>query len=247
MGCAGLPSSFFATPFRTTPGCPPRITSTSASMIRTVTPHPLRQSGQTPGFHSATPGTSSSSGTKRMSCCSGFPQLASVALVPVMAVSLMKERRSISGGLSEVARRALVRRVLLAVTGHAESHVQVNVALGHGLVRDVAVTRRALDARADVRGVVEPHVRLRRITVHALPLKIEAFLLHRGDLLDERPIRGEHGVADHAGVDARQPGDGTLRHALVTGSGAETGSAARRGASPRRSRCPRRQTCCEPA
>src|SRR6202521_6160303 len=189
-------------------------------MIRTLTPHPLRQSGQTLGFHSATPGTSSSSGTKRTSWCSGFPQLASVALVPVMAVSLMKERRSISGGLSEVARHALVRRVLLAVAVHAESHVYVDVALGHGLVRDVAVAGRALDARADVRGVVEPHVRLRRIAVHALPLKIEALLLHRGDLLDERSIRGEHDVADHAGVDARQPRDGTLRHALMTVFGA---------------------------
>src|SRR3984893_12670891 len=189
MGCAGCPSSFFATPFRTTPGCPPRITSTSASMIRTVTPHPLRQSGQTLGLHSATPGTSSSSGTKRMSWCSGFPQLASVALVPVMAVSLMKERRSISGDPSEMTRHALVRRVLLAVTVHAESHVQVHVTLGHGLVRDVAVAGRASDARADMRRVVEPHVRLRGVRVHALPLQIEAFLLHRGDLLDERAIR----------------------------------------------------------
>src|SRR5579864_7598627 len=157
-------------------------------MIRTLTPHPLRHSGQTLGFHSATPGTRSSSGTKRMSWCSGFPQLASVALVPVMAVSLMKERRSISGGLSKVTRHALVRRVLLAVTVHAESHVEVDVTLGHGLVRDVAMAGRAFDARADVRRVVEPHVRRRRIRVHPLPLQIEAFRLHRGDLLDERPI-----------------------------------------------------------
>src|ERR1700730_15324500 len=215
MGCAGLPSSFFATPFRTMPSCPPRTTSTSASMIRTLTPHPLRQSGQTLGFHSATPGTSSSSGTKRMIWWSGFPQFASVALVPAMAVSVMKERRSISVGLSEVARHALVRRVLLAVTVHAESHVHVDVALGHCLVCDIAVAGRALDARTDVRGVVEPHVRLRRIAVHALAFKIEAFLLHRGDRLDERPIRGEHHVADHAGVDARQPRNGTLRHTLM--------------------------------
>jgi hypothetical protein len=60
-----------------------------------VTPQPAAHIGQMLGFHSATPGTTSSSGTKRMSWCSGLPQLASVALVPVIAVSLMKSRRSI--------------------------------------------------------------------------------------------------------------------------------------------------------
>src|SRR5216117_4062307 len=65
-------------------------------MTRTVTPQPAAHIGQMLGFHSATPGTTSSSETKRMSWCSGLPQLASVALVPVIAVSLMKSRRSIA-------------------------------------------------------------------------------------------------------------------------------------------------------
>ena len=63
----GLPSSFLATPICTTPAWPLRTVSTSASMTRTVTPQPALHSGHTLGFHSATPGTRSSSGTKRMS------------------------------------------------------------------------------------------------------------------------------------------------------------------------------------
>src|SRR4051812_13787645 len=64
-------------------------------MTRTVRPHPALQRGQTLGFHTACPGTMSSSGTNRMSWFSGLPQLASVALVPAIAVSLMNERLSI--------------------------------------------------------------------------------------------------------------------------------------------------------
>ena len=64
-------------------------------MTRTVIPHPALHIGHTLGFHSAIPGTTSSSGMKRMIWFSGLPQLASVALVPVIAVSLMKSRRSI--------------------------------------------------------------------------------------------------------------------------------------------------------
>src|SRR5207237_584589 len=63
------------------------------------------------------PGPTSSAGTKRMSWCSGFPQLASVALVPVTAVSLMNARRStnlIRGaaplGLPRTLSRAPLRR-----------------------------------------------------------------------------------------------------------------------------------------
>ena len=52
-------------------------------------------SGQTLGLYTAWPGTMSSSGTKRINGTSGLPQLASAAVVPDTAVSLMKERRSI--------------------------------------------------------------------------------------------------------------------------------------------------------
>src|SRR5712671_5282321 len=118
-------------------------------MTRTCSPQPARHSGQTLGLSSATPGTSSSSGTKRMSGCSGLPQLARVALVPVMAVSFMKSRRSIEiegvrSPPSKVTGEAVVRRLLLPMTVHAESHIEIHIALGHGLLGHVAVTRSAI-------------------------------------------------------------------------------------------------------
>src|SRR5882762_8462599 len=145
IGCMGSPSSFFAARMRTTPACPFRTTSASASITRTVRPHPAAHSGQTPGFHAATPGMMSSAGTNRTRGAAGLPQPESAALVPVTAVSLMKERRSIGG----------------------------NVPLGDGLLPDVAVTRRALDLCADMRRVVELHVRGRRVAVDALPREVE--------------------------------------------------------------------------
>ena len=79
---------------RTTPGWPPRKTSASPSITRAVTPQPAEHNGHTLGFQTAMPGASSSSGTKRMIWFSGLPQLASAALVPVMAVTLRNRRRS---------------------------------------------------------------------------------------------------------------------------------------------------------
>ena len=60
------------------------------------------------------------------------------------------------------------------MTVHAEAHVEIDVALGHRLVRDVAVTGRALDVGADVRRVVEADVRLAREAVDALPREIRS-------------------------------------------------------------------------
>jgi hypothetical protein len=89
-GCIAPPSSFLAARMRCNPFLPSRTTSASASITRTVRPHPDAQSVHTPGLKIAAPGTMSSSGTKRMSCVSGTPQLAMAALVPETAVSLMK-------------------------------------------------------------------------------------------------------------------------------------------------------------
>src|SRR6185503_16386607 len=111
-------------------------------------------------------------------------------------------------------------RFLLTMTRDAEAHVQIDVALRDRLLPDVAVTGRAFDLRANVRRVVELHVRLRRVAIHALPGEIDSLFAHRGDLLDARPIGGDRVVADHAGPDARQPGDRTRRHAFVTVLGA---------------------------
>src|SRR5687768_5524569 len=182
------------------PACPPRTTSASASITRTVSPQPDAHEGHTLGFHTAWPGTMSSSGTKRISVFSGLPQLASAALVPEIAVSLMKERRSISllnpvmrnakcemqnetsyralrydsaffllhlafelHAVSKVTRETVSRGFVLTVTRDAEAHVQIDIALRHRLLPDVSVTGRALDLGANVRRVVELHVRLLRV------------------------------------------------------------------------------------
>src|SRR5688500_1913115 len=116
------------------PACPFTTTSASASMTRTVRPQPALHSGQTLGFHTAWPGTMSSSGTNRISWFSGLPQLASAALEPVMAVSLMKERRSIA---LEVTGQAVNRGVVLAMTVDAEPHVEIDVPLRNRLLTDV--------------------------------------------------------------------------------------------------------------
>src|SRR5687768_3606564 len=67
------------------------------------------------------------------------------------------------------------------------------------------MTCRALNLGADVRRVLEAHVRFRKVAVDAVPVEIDALGLHLGDLLDQRPIGGNLRVAGHAGVDARQP------------------------------------------
>src|SRR5688572_33041307 len=116
--------------------------------MRTVRPQPAAHNVQTPGFIVAMPGMMSSSGTKRMISFSGLPQLASAALVPETAVSLMKDRRSIT--CSEVTREAVIRSVPLPVTVHAEAHRHVDIALSDALRADIAVGGRALDVGADV-------------------------------------------------------------------------------------------------
>src|SRR5438128_2471913 len=119
-----------------------------------------------------------------------------------------------------MTREAVVRRLLLPMTRYAEAHVEIDVAPRDGLVRDVAVARRAVDVRADVRRVIEPDVRRLRVAVDALPVEVEALVLERRDRLDPRLVGRDRRVADHAGVHARQPGDRSLRDALMTVLGA---------------------------
>src|SRR5258705_11803864 len=169
IGCMGPPSSFFAARMGTTPAWPFRTTSASASITRTVRPHPAAHSWQTPGFHAATPGMMSSAGTNRTRGAAGLPQPESAALVPVTAVSLMKERRSIGGDVPlEMAGQAVDRDLPCGVTVHAVPHRQLDVPLGDGLLAAIAVTRRALALCADMRRVVELPLRWRPGAVDAL-------------------------------------------------------------------------------
>ena len=56
------------------------------------------------------------------------------------------------------------------------------------LLRDIAVTRGAFHLGANVRRVLEAHVRLRRIVVDALPVDIDSALPIVGDRLDQRLV-----------------------------------------------------------
>ena len=127
-------------------------------------------------------------------------------------------------GLSEPAlvmtRQTVVRCLSLGVAVHAEPHGQIDVSLRHRLLRDGAVTRRAVDLRADMRRVVEPDMRRVRVTKHTLPREIDALRFERRELLDSRPIGRDVGVADHARLDARKPGDRSFGRALMAVVGA---------------------------
>src|SRR4051812_35079136 len=104
-----------------------------------------------------------------------------------------------------MAGQAVIGGVLFPMTVHAITHMEIDIALRNRLVRDVAVTGRALDVGADVWRVIEPDVRGRSVPVDALPVEIEPLLLHLRDLLDARLVGGNRRVADEAGVHAGQP------------------------------------------
>src|SRR5436309_320733 len=119
-----------------------------------------------------------------------------------------------------MTRQAVVRYLPGSMTVDAETHVHIDDTLGDGLLRDVAVTCRTLDARANVRRVVELHVGFGGVAVHALPREIDAALVVVGKLLNDRSIVGDRIVTDHAGLDARESGDWPFRCALVAVVGA---------------------------
>src|ERR1043165_7886239 len=89
---------------------------------------------------------------------------------------------------SKMTREAIVRRVLLPMTVHAESHRVIDGALGDRLLPEIAVALRAVDLRADVRRVVELHVRFLREAIHTLPGNLDALLRIRRHLLDQGTI-----------------------------------------------------------
>src|SRR5262245_61165265 len=212
---------------RTRPACPFRTTSASAIIMRTVNPQPDAHSVHTLGFIVAMPGMMSSSGTKRMISFSGLPQLASAALVPVTAVSLMKERRSIRNdrSTSEMTSQTVVRSLALAMTVHTKAHRHVHVSLRGALRFNVAVAGRALDVRANVRRVIEPDVRLRGISEHSLPREVAPFFAHLGNLPDARVVRRDSAMTRHAGPHARESRDRSFGHRLVTVLGARDAAA----------------------
>ena len=138
----------------------------------------------------------------------------------IAAVHHREGHKGYSGGIVMLSNlvvtgQTIVRCVLLLVTVHAEAHGEIDIPLGHGLLRDAAVTRRAFHLCPEVRRVIEPHVRRVRVAIDALPRNVDAGLLIVRYLLDERPIGRNRVVTDHARLHARQPGHRSLGDGLV--------------------------------
>src|SRR5262245_14901162 len=114
-----------------------------------------------------------------------------------------------------VARQAVIRRALLPVAPDAEPHVVIDDTLGHRLTGQVAVAHGAVDIGSHVRCVLETDVRGVREPVHGLPRDLDTLLRVARHLFDQRPVRRDLAVADHAGLDARNAGDRTLLDGLV--------------------------------
>src|ERR1700685_1993067 len=92
---------------------------------------------------------------------------------------------------SKVAGYAIHRGVVGPVALDAETHGVIDLTLGAGLRMHVAVALRAIDAGADVRGVIEFHMRGGLKAVDALPGDVLAAGLVGRQLLDFGLIRGE--------------------------------------------------------
>ena len=95
---------------------------------------------------------------------------------------------------------------------NAKTHRMVHFSLGHRLRVHIAVARDAVHSRANVRRVIELHVRGRLESVNALPGNVFAARAVRCQFLDFRLVGGDHLVASHAEIDARDPGIRPLIH-----------------------------------
>ena len=73
-----------------------------------------------------------------------------------------------------MARHTIDGRVVLLVALNAETHGVVDFSLGYGLRVHVAVAGGAINAGADVRCVIELHMRRRFKSIHSLPRNVLA-------------------------------------------------------------------------
>ena len=84
----------------------------------------------------------------------------------------------------------------------------IDFSLGYGLRVHVAVAGGAVDAGADVRGVIELHMSRRFKSVHTLPRNVLATCFVRCQLFDFGLVRGDDLMASHAEIYA---GDSRIR------------------------------------
>ena len=114
-----------------------------------------------------------------------------------------------------MARHAIHRNILLLVAAHAKPHRVIHFSLCDGLLSHIAVAYGAIDSHADVRGVIELHMRRRLKAVHALPGNIFPARTVCGEFLNLRLVRGDHLMAGHAEIDAGDSRIGALVYANV--------------------------------
>jgi len=114
-----------------------------------------------------------------------------------------------------MTRHTVHRDILLPVAIQAKAHRMIHLPLGYRLLPHVAMANRTIDSRTDVRRMIELHMRGRLKTVHALPGDVLAAGPVRRELLDLWLVRGDHLMAGHAEVDARNARIGPLIHAYM--------------------------------
>jgi hypothetical protein len=119
--------------------------------------------------------------------------------------------------------KAVVGRALLPVTVDTKTHGVIHDALRHRHLRDIAVTGDTFDLRADVRRMVETHVRLFVESVDALPRHV--FIPFR--VIPQRLDAGirwipEILMAIHADVDAGNSGARALLDAKMAVGASDT-------------------------
>ena len=113
-----------------------------------------------------------------------------------------------------MTRDAINRRVVLPVAFDAKTHGVIDFALGDGHGVQVAVAFRAIHTGANMRSVIELHVRRRLEAVHALPGNILSARLVRREFLDFGLVGGDGLMASHANIDA---GDARVRPLVDAG------------------------------
>jgi hypothetical protein len=115
----------------------------------------------------------------------------------------------------EMACHAIHRDIVLPVTLNAEAHVQIDGANGHRLLRQVTMTLSTGNARANVRGVIELHVRGRFKSVDALPRHVFSIVEVGGKFLDLGLAGRDYAMTVHAEIRAGDAGVGPLVDSYV--------------------------------
>jgi hypothetical protein len=125
----------------------------------------------------------------------------------------MNRRRSISIVTSE----AIVRSALLLMARDAKAHRVIHSSLGHCHLRDIAVACRALDARANVRRMIEAHMCFFEKSVNALPRDFFLALRVIAQSLNAGVLRiADIFMTTHTHIDARNSGARPGSHTGMT-------------------------------